>query len=66
MSTTFPVYRTTDCSVVIMDEVRRALGLPRDCGFYDPMRDTWRIDGDELRQHDPRVYKILFPQPTGA
>lgn len=37
----------------LTDEARRDMGLPADCGIYDPIRNRWSIRDSELRRYRP-------------
>lgn len=45
--------------IEISDEARRDLGLPSDCGIFDPVRNTWLVRESDLERYRPDVLRMI-------
>jgi hypothetical protein len=45
--------------MLMNDQTRRALGLPMDCGIYNPIRDIWCVSRTDVIRYDPHAAMAL-------
>jgi hypothetical protein len=50
--------------MLISDEVRRDLGLPSDCGVFDPVKNVWYISDDVWQRYTPDIPRQCEDDPS--